>query len=296
MIGYLHSTSPDENPSYVAGYRQGLSEIGYVEGRNVAIEYRSAQGRYDRLPALASDLAHREVAVIFATGAGVSALAAKSVTSTIPIVFATEVDPVGLVASFNRPGGNVTGVFLFTSVLVAKRLELLAELVPNAAVIAMLVNLNSASAESDTKEVEQAARTLGRQIEVIGASTESDIDMAFATLVEHRAAALLVVADPFFSSRRAQLVALAARYAVPASYPSRSYVEAGGLFCYGHSLEEAHRQAGVYTGRILKGAKPSDLPVEQPTKFELVLNAKTARALGLTIPPLVLARADEAIE
>jgi putative ABC transport system substrate-binding protein len=297
VIGYLSSGSPGTGATYLAAFRQGLNEAGYVEGQNVAIEYRWAEGRYDKLPALAADLVSRKVDVIMASGGDVSALAAKSATSTISIVFISS-DAVerGLVASLARPGGNLTGVSIFLVELVSKRLELLSELVPEARVIALLVNPSTSSAERQTRAVQEAARAKGVELQILNAATESEIDAAFATLVQLHAGALVVGADPFYNSRREQLVALAARHAVPAIYQWREFAEAGGLISYGSSLMAATRQLGVYTGKILKGAKPADLPVQQPTTFELVINLKTAKALGLTIPPSILARADEVIE
>jgi putative tryptophan/tyrosine transport system substrate-binding protein len=300
VIGFLGSASPRGGaapPSSVTALRQGLSETGYVEGQNVAIEYRWAEGHYDRLPALAAELVGRRVDLIVASGGDVSALAAKSATSTIPIVFISG-DAVerGLVASLARPGGNLTGVSILTVELMPKRLELLSELVPQAGVIALLVNPNNANAERIMRDVQEAARAKGVQLQILKAATESEIDAAFATLVQLHAAALVVGADPFYNSRREQLVALASRYAVPAIYQWREFAEAGGLISYGSSLMAATRQVGIYAGRILKGAKPADLPVQQPTTFELVVNLNTAKALGLTVPPSILARADEVIE
>jgi len=281
-----------------AAFRQGMSETGYVEGQNLAIEYRFAEGRYDRLPALAADLVGRKVDVIVTEGGLPSALAAKNATSTIPIVFIIGGDPVGdgLVASLARPGGNLTGFSIFGSELNPKRLELLSELVPQAGVIALLVNPNSADAERQTRDVEEAARAKGVQLIILKAGTESEIDAAFASLVQLHAGALLVGADPFFNSRREKLVALSARFAVPAIYEWRAFAELGGLISYGPSQTGLWRQVGIYAGRILKGAKPADLPVQQPTTFELVVNLNTAKALGLTVPPSILARADEVIE
>jgi ABC-type uncharacterized transport system substrate-binding protein len=283
----------------VAGFRRGLQEAGYVEGQNVAIEYRWAEGQYDRLPELASDLVRRQVAIIVATGGSVSAMAAKAITGTIPIVFTSGGDPVrmGLVASINRPGGNVTGVSLFTSTLAAKRLALLHELVPTATVIAMLVNPTNPNAEPDTKEVETAARTMGLQLIVLRASNESDLDKVFGTMSQHKVGAVIVGADPFFDNNaRDRMVALAAHHAVPAIYDWRDVAVAGGLLSYGSNLADGYRLAGIYTGRILKGEKPADLPVLQPTKFELVINLKTAKALGLTVPLIMQMTADEVIE
>jgi len=297
VIGYLVSGSPGPSASNVAAFRQGLSETGYVEGKNVAIEYRWAEGSYDRLPALAANLVDLKVDVMVAAGAAV--LAAKAVTSTIPIVFfGGPADPVGdgLVTSFARPGGNLTGFTILVTELMPKRLELLSELVPQAGVIALLVNPNSAAAERQMRDVQEAARAKGVQLSILKASTESEIDTAFASLVQRQAGALLVGADPFFNSRRENLVALSARFAVPAIYEWRDFTELGGLISYGPSQTGLWRQVGIYAGRILKGTKPADLPVQQPTRFELVINLKTAQALGLTVPPSILDRADEVIE
>jgi putative ABC transport system substrate-binding protein len=296
VIGYLSSYSP-LNP-FVAGFRQGLSEAGYVEGQNVAIEYRWAEGHYDRLPALAADLVDRKVGVIAASGGDLSSRAAKSATSRIPIVSIIGGDPIeaGLVASLTRPGGNLTGVSFLDVELTSKRLELLTELVPRANVIALLENPSDPNAERIMRDAQEAARTKGVQLLILKASTESEIDAAFATLVQPRAGALLVGADPFFLTQREQLVALASRHAVPAIYSLRDFAASGGLISYGTSLTAVYRQVGVYVGKILNGAKPADLPVQQPTKFELVINLKTAAALGLTVPQSILARADEVIE
>ncbi len=297
VIGFLGSASPGRNPALVAAFEQGLSETGYVEGQNLAIEYRWAEGDYDRLPALAADLVGHKVDVITAFGGIPAALAAKSATSTIPIVFSVG-DPVeiGLVASLARPGGNLTGVSTLAPELSPKRLELLSELVPQAGVIALLVNPNNSNTERIIKDMQEAARVKGVELPILKAGTECEIAAAFATLAQLHAGALVVGGDPFFGSLREQLVALASRHAIPAIYQWRDFAEAGGLISYGSSLAGSFRQVGIYVGKILKGAKPADLPVEQPTTFELVVNLKTAQALGLTIPPSILARADEVIE
>jgi putative tryptophan/tyrosine transport system substrate-binding protein len=296
VIGSLNSGAPGPLRQQLAAFQAGLRESGYVEGQNVAVEYRFAEGRYDRLPALASDLVRRQVAVLVASAAG--AFAAKQATTTIPIVFNVGDDPIktGLVASLNRPGGNLTGVYMFTSGLEAKRLGLLHEMVPKATTIAVLINSTFPDAENQLPEVQGAAARLGVQLVVVRADAESDFDAAFATIVQQRAGALLVCASPFFNARRQQLVVLAARHAVPAIYEWRDFAAAGGLMSYGTSLADAYRQAGVYAGRILKGAKPGDLPVVQSTRFEFVINLKTAKALGLEVPPTLSARADEVIE
>jgi putative ABC transport system substrate-binding protein len=298
VIGYLSSGSPDVAAPFLATFRQGLSETGYVEGQNVAIEYRWAEGHYDRLPALAADLVGRKVDVILTGGGPTGALAAKNATSTIPIVFFSGDDPVaaGLVASLSRPGGNLTGFSIITVELMPKRLELLSELVPQAGVIAVLVNPNNANTERTIRDMEEAARAKGLQLDILKAGTGEEIDAAFATLAQAKAGALVVGADAFFNSRREQLVALAARSAVPAIYEWREFAELGGLISYGPSLMAVNRQAGTYVGKILKGAKPADLPVQQPTTFELIINLTTAKELGLTVPPSILARADEVIE
>jgi putative tryptophan/tyrosine transport system substrate-binding protein len=296
VIGVLNTGSPGPS-SALAAFRQGLSEAGYVEGQNLAIEHRWAAGHYDRLPALAADLVGRKVDVIVATGGTPSAVAAKSATSTIPIVFISS-DPVkyGLVASFSRPGGNATGFSVLGDELLPKRLELLSELVPQVRVIALLVNPNNTDTERSLGDMQDAARVKGVQLHILKADSQSGIDAAFTSLVQLHAGALVVGPDPFFDGRREQLVALASRHAVPAIYWLREYAASGGLISYGPSLAAAYRQAGIYAGRILDGANPADLPVQQPTTFELVVNLKTAKALGLSVPPSILARADEVIE
>jgi len=300
VVGFLSNTSPETIVERsLRAFRQGLKEAGFVEGENVAIEYRWAEGRYDRLPVLAAELVRRQVAVIAALGGAPSALAAKAATTTIPIVFAVADDPVrlGLVANLARPGGNATGVNFFVGELVAKRLELLRELVPAATRVAVLVNpANAPNTEITLRDVEPAARAIGLQIQVLNASTSREIDSAFASLMRERPDALFVGNDGFFTSRRVQLATLAARDRIPAAYSNRDYVEAGGLMTYGTEIADAYRQVGTYAGRILKGAKPADLPVVQSSKFELVINAQTARMLGLTVPPSLLATADEVIE
>ncbi len=297
VVGVLETRSPGETTSILAAFREGLKEVGYVEGQNVAIEYRWAEGLFGRLPVLAAELARRQIAVIFAATIP-GALAAQAVTTTIPIVFIGAGDPVqvGLVASFNRPGGNVTGVILFSATLEAKKLELLYQLVPKAATIGVLINPSWVHAETQSKDLQAAARTLGLQIDIVNASNEVTIDTALVTLAERRIGALLVTSGPFFASRRDQLVALAERYGMPTIYAQRELVAVGGLMSYGTNLADGYRQVGVYTGRILKGEKPADLPVIQPTKFEFVINMKTAKTLGLEFPPTLIALADEVIE
>jgi putative ABC transport system substrate-binding protein len=297
VIGFLSSEGSGALAARLTALRQGLSEAGYVEGQNVAIEYRWAEGHYDRLPALAADLVGRKVDVIVTSGGNFSALAAKNATSLIPIVFLSGGDAVeeGLVASLARPGGNLTGVTCLCIELWGKRVELISELVPEARVIAHLVDPNFPSAESAIKAVQEAAREKMLQLRILKAATDSEMTAAFESLVELQAGAL-IVGDPFFLGRPEQVAALAARYAIPTIYDFRVYVAAGGLISYGTSLTYTYRKAGTYVGKILKGAKPADLPVEQPARFELVVNLKTAKDLGLTVPPSILARADEVIE
>jgi putative ABC transport system substrate-binding protein len=299
VIGYLGSQSPEEFAGRLRAFRQGLSETGYVEGMNVDIEYRWAENQYDRFPALLADLVRSKVTVIAAVTGTPPALAAKAATTTIPIVFATAGDPValGLVASLNRPGGNLTGVATLTVELGPKQLEMLRELVPTATIIALLVNpTNPTNAETLSRDLQAAARTLGLQLHVLHASTERDFDPVFASLPRLRAGALVIGSDPFFNGRSQQLAALALRHAMPTMFPFREYAIAGGLMSYGNSFADAHRQVGAYTGRILKGEKPADMPIQQSVKVELVINLKTAKALGLDVPPALLARADEVIE
>ena len=298
VVGFVGSTSPGSLRDAVAAFHRGLSESGYVEGQNVAIEYRWAEGQYDRLPGLVADLVHRQVAVIAAIDGLPSILAAKAATATIPIVFFTGGDPVqlGLVASLRRPDGNLTGVTALNVEIGAKRLELLHELVPTASVIVLLVNPTNALTEANTRSVQAAARALGLQLHVLNASTERDFDAVFARLIQLRAGGLVIAADAFFISRSEQLGTLALRHAVPAIFQYREFAAAGGLISYGGNRTEAYRQVGVYTGRILKGAKPSELPVQQITKVELFLNLKTAKALGITVPLPLSGRADEVIE
>jgi putative tryptophan/tyrosine transport system substrate-binding protein len=296
LIGFLNAGSPNIT-NLLAAFRQGLNEAGYIEGQNLLIEYRWAEGAYDQLPALATDLVRRQVAVINALSPQ-AALAAKAATTTIPIVFTSGGDPVelGLVSSFNRPGGNVTGVSFLINELGAKRLELLREVVPTATSVGFLANPRRASFGDEIKDAQQGARAVGMQLIVLNANSEGAIELAFAQLVQHRVNALLVGTDSFFLTRRDQLAVLAARLAIPAMYSDREYVAAGGLMSYAPSLANVYFQAGVYTGKILKGAKPADLPVTQPTKFELTINLKAAKALGLTIPVIMQMTADEVIE
>jgi putative tryptophan/tyrosine transport system substrate-binding protein len=299
VIGFLHPASPDRFADRLRGFRQGLKDAGYVEGENVAIEYRWADNQFDRLPALAAELVRRQVSVIAALGGPVPALAAKAATAIIPVVFLVAEDPVrlGLVASLARPSGNLTGSNFFNAELGAKRLELLRTLVPGAARVAILVNpANAQTTETTLRDLEPAGRAMGLQLQVLNASSSRDIDKAFEALARDRPDAVFVSLDTSFADRRVQLVHLASRHAIPATYALRDFVEAGGLMSYGTNFVDAYRQAGAYTGRILKGAKPADLPVVQSSKFELVINHQTARILGLTVPQSLLARADEVIE
>jgi len=297
IVGFLHYGSPDTYAHIVSAFRQGLRDSGFIEGQNVAIEYRWANGEYDRLPSLAADLVRHQVVAI-AAGGFVGAQAAKAATTLIPVVIASGVDPVasGVVASLNRPGGNVTGVSFISLDLAAKRLELVRELLPQVRVIALLINPDNPSSGTELTDAEVAARILGLQIRKLTASNERNLDEAFATMQTARVDALIVSFDGYYIHRRDQIIALAARYAVPAVYSWREYPAAGGLMSYAPSLADGYRQAGMYTGRILKGAKPADLPVQLPTKFDLVINLKTAKALGLEVPSTLLARADEVIE
>src|SRR5262245_19310040 len=295
VIGFLDGQSFD--PHLMAAFRQALKDAGHVEGRNVTIYFRSADGQTDRLVTLAGDIVGRRAAVIV-TGGGAAALAAYAATTTIPIVFVNGVDPVtsGLVMSLNRPGSNATGVYIFQQVLEGKRLGLLHKLVPAATLIAVLLNPTNANFQTQLRGIQDAARALGQQVSILSASTDREIDVALATVTESRAGALLVASDPFFNNERGQIVALAARHAIPAIYEGREFVMAGGLASYGTSLADAYRQAGIYAGRILRGEKPADLPIVQPTQFEFVINLKTAKALGLDVPPGLSASADETIE
>ena len=299
VIGLLDPRSPDALTDRLRGFRQGLRETGFAEGENIAIEYRWANNQLDRLPALVTDLVHRRVAVIASPGGPDATLAAKAATATLPIVFLVGEDPVrlGLVTSLAQPGGNITGVNLFTGELTAKRLELLRMLVPGAARVAVLVNPATATiTERTLRDLEPAARAMGLHVRILNASTSQEISATFATFERERPDAVLVGLDPFFAGRRVQLVHLATRYAVPAAYTVRDFAEAGGLITYGASIVDAWRQVGIYCGRVLKGAQPAELPVVQSSKFELVINAETARMLGLTVPPSLLAIADEVIE
>jgi len=296
MVGYLNPASPGPAAPFTAAFRRGLSDAGYVEGQNLTIEFRFAEGHYDRLPALAADLVGRNVDLIATVGE--ASFAAKSATSTIPIVFMGVGDPVGigLVASLARPGGNLTGFSNLIGELIPKRLELLSELVPQAKVIALLVNPNNSGGERNIRYAQEGARAKGVQLPILKVGTESEIDAAFASLVELHAGALVVVGDAFFSNRREQLLALASRHAVPAIYPWLNFAADGGLICYGIDNIAVFRQLGIHAAKILNGAKPADLPIQQPTKFELVINLKTAEALGLIVPQSILARANEVIE
>ena len=298
VIGFLGAPSAAPYARYVAAVHQGLKEVGYVEHQNVAMEYRWADSQYDRLPALAADLVSRRVAVIVPIGGAPATLAAKAATSTIPIVFNLGADPIelGLVTNLNRPGGNITGIAMMIVEIETKRLELLHELAPASTSLAILLNPSNAQAQTQERDAQRAARVIGRQVLVLKAGTEHEIEMAFAALVRERAGALLVGGDTFFASQVTLFVVLTARHAIPTIYPWRSHVDAGGLMSYGTSPLDAYRQTGVYTGRVLKGEKPGDLPIAQPTKFELVINNQTARVLGLTVPSTLLARADEVIE
>jgi putative tryptophan/tyrosine transport system substrate-binding protein len=298
VIGFLSGRSPREAASAVSAFRQGLGELGYIEGKNVTLEYRWAEGAYDRLPALATELTSQRVAVVAATGGEAAGLAAKAATTTIPIVFIIGGDPVvlGLVASLNKPGGNVTGVTVVVTDTAAKRLGLLRQLLPNAATIAILTNPSFPSTRGELDDLRAGAQSFGLQINVLEASTPREIDAALATFVRTRPDALFVAGDPFLLGQRDKIVSLSARYTIPAIYPQREYIDAGGLMSYGASVNDAYRQAGIYTGRILKSDKPRDLPVIQSNKFELVINLKTAKALSLNIPPTMLAIADEVIE
>ena len=298
VIGFLSGQSPSSYAPFAAAFRAGLKETGFVEGQNVAIEYRWADGEYARLPALATDLVRRPVIEIVATGATPAALAAKAATTTIPIIFTTGGDPVGLglVASLNRPGGNVTGISFLVAQTGSKRLELLREIAPRAVSVGFLVNPNNPNADVESADTLKAAAVLGRQVQVVNATSESEINTAFATFVQRRVNAIIVSADAFFVDRRDQLVTLAARHALPAVYSLPELVAAGGLMSYGASQVDAYRQVGVYAGRILNGEKPADLPVVQPTKFELIINLKTAKTLGLALPDSLLVQATEVIE
>ena len=299
VIGFLHSASRETSVSFVAGLKHGMKEeAGFVEGQNLAIEYRWAQGVYERLPSLAVDLVKRQVSVIVAGGGPPSALAAKAATSTIPVVFTTGSDPVtlGIVEGLNRPGGNLTGVVFFNSALTAKRLELLRELFPSATSVGFLTNPTNPEFEPEIKDAREAASALGLEFQLLPAANDLEVEAAFAIVRERRLAALVMASDPLLGSRREQVAALAARYAIPAISYVREFVQAGGLASYGTSISGAYRQVGVYVARILRGTKPADLPIVQPTKFDLAINLKTAKALGIDVPPTLLARADEVIE
>jgi putative tryptophan/tyrosine transport system substrate-binding protein len=296
VIGFLHVAAPQSYAPSVAAFRRGLGEMGFVESRNLAIEFRWAQDQYERLPELAADLVRRQVAVIIAVSGAPAAIAAKAATATIPIVFATGGDPVrlGLVASFNRPGGNATGFVQFSEALITKRLELLRELVPTAGVVGVLASASGRAVERELASIEAAARNIGQQLRIFKVTDQ--YESVFAAIAQERVAGLLVQNSARFTNNREQLVALAARYSMPASYEHREFAEAGGLFSYGSDLVEQYRQTGIYVGRILKGEKPAEMPVVQPTKFQFVINLKTAKALGLEVPPGLSARADEVIE
>jgi len=298
LIGFLGFTSPQAFATELAAFHRGLGEAGFVEGQNVAVEYRWAQGQFDQLPALAVELVRRPLSVLAAIGTPASAFAAKAATATIPIVFVSGGDPVrmGLVGSLNRPGGNTTGVYMLTAALEPKRIELMRELVPNAAVIGAIVDPNSPDTKLQVEELPAAASALGRQIKIFNAGSDGEIDAAFAAVAEQKIGAVLVTSSPFYLPRRDKFVALAAQTGVPTVYFFRAFAEAGGLMSYGTSLTDAYRQAGVYAGRMLKGEKPADLPVQQSVKVELIINMKTAKALGLTFPLTLLGRADEVIE
>ena len=298
VIGFLNSVSPQPFANYVAGFRAGLKETGYIDGQNITIEFRWAEGHYDQLPGMAADLVRRQVAVLVSTGGAPSVVAAKAATSTIPIVFTIAVDPVqlGLVTSLSRPGGNITGVNFLSAALESKRLGLLRALLPGVQLIAVLLNPNRPDHADQTKQVQEAAATISQQTHILLASNESDLDAAFATAVQLHAGAILVATDQFFNSQRDKIIALAARHAIPAIYEQREYAQAGGLMSYGTNYRDGYRQVGVYAGRILKGEKPGDLPVVQSSKFEFIINLKAARALGIEVPPSLSAEADEIIE
>jgi putative ABC transport system substrate-binding protein len=298
VVGFMSSASAAPWAHLVAAFRDGLKAIGFVEGQNVAIDFRWADGQYDKLPMIAAELVRREVTVIVAGGGAPAVLPAMAATTTIPIVFSTGGDPVklGLVSSLNRPGGNATGVYVFAADIEAKRLGLLRDLVPTSALIGVLLNPNNPNAKTQSKDVQEAARAMGQKIQIVHAGTEAALGTTFTTLTQMRADALSVGGDPFFNSRRNLLILLATRHGIPTMYDQREFVQAGGLMSYGTSLSDAYRQIGIYTGRILKGEKPADLPVVQSTKFDLVINLNAAKALGLEVPPTLLARADELIE
>jgi putative tryptophan/tyrosine transport system substrate-binding protein len=298
IVGFVRITTPEDSAHLLAAFRSGLGEIGYVEGRNVTIEQRYALNQVERLPTIMAELVGRRVTVLAATGGTISARAAKAATATIPIVFTTGDDPVkvGLVASLNRPSGNVTGVSVFTARLGTKRLGLLHEMVPAASSIAVLVNPTNPDTEEEAKDIQAAARDLGIQVFIVRAGKADDLDGAFETMIQQGARALIIGGDTFFTSQRSQIAVRAARYSLPSIWATRIEVEAGGLMCYGANIPGVYRQAGVYVGRILKGARPADLPVQLPTTFDLIINLQTAKALGLTVPPTLLARADEVIE